>query len=117
MKSGIYVVELLKENYTNAHETRQRGRGTLVPSGSVKFGKTRNLDRRAFNYEVTFGLGNFIFKTILIKKDIDKIENEIKVLVNQYRIIGVYGRKLEWLTGITLSELIKVIQTVSNKYE
>jgi hypothetical protein len=45
MESGIYVVELLKENYTNAHEKRIGKQGTLVKKGSVKFGKTTDLSR------------------------------------------------------------------------
>jgi len=114
MESGIYVVELLKENYTNAHEKRIGRQGSLVKKGSVKFGKTTDLSRREKDYRKTFG--EDIFKAIFITKDISKIEEEIKVELNQHRIIGVRGRKLEWLTGITLSELIKVIQVISNKY-
>lgn len=110
IKSGIYVVELLKGPfYSNAHERRPGRQGTLLCKGDVKFGKTENLESRYKNYLRTFGEGNFRFEPMIYTRNIDEIEKLIKLEVNKFRIMGIHNRRLEWLRGITITQLKRIV--------
>ena len=114
MKSGIYVVELLNKEpiFSCSHDKRKGKQGTPLTKGHIKFGKAVDLDRRQKNYLKTFGDGNFNFQVVHITSQIDEIEKRIMKEVDEYRVRGTFGRKLEWLEGININNLIKVIDAV-----
>ena len=110
IKSGIYVVELINGPfYSNAHEPLPENQGTLLYKGDTKFGKSKNLELRYKNYLRTFGEGNFIFEPMIYTNNIDVIEKLIKLEVNKYRIVGIHKRRLEWLRGIKITHLKKIV--------
>jgi len=117
MKSGIYVVELLNEEpiFSCAHDKRDSKKGTPLAKGHIKFGKAKDLDRRQRNYLKTFGENNFNFQIVHLTPEIHEIERRIMKEVDEYRVRGILGRKLEWLEGIDIKNLIKVINKVANQ--
>ena len=116
MASGIYIVALKNEAPISSYSGDQRRQhlGTPVMRGDLKFGKSTNLTRRQRNYERTFGAENIEFKIVIETKSIDTLEASIKQRVANYRIVGINGRRLEWLRGLNFSALEEIVINTAN---
>jgi hypothetical protein len=107
MKSGIYIVELLNKEKLCSYngDPRRQGKGTPVGLGNLKFGKSVDLNRRRKNYIDSFGDENVNFIIVHRTPNIHQIEKLVKSDVTHLRIISVKGRPLEWLQGISSTQL------------
>ena len=115
-QSGIYIV-ILKNKIpisSYASDKRRAHLGTPLKRGHIKVGKAKNLMNRRKNYIKTFGNDSFEFLPVLNTPDIDEIERSIKLALKDYRIIGSGGRRLEWMHGVELEYLIRVIKSHQN---
>ena len=113
MSSGIYIVSL---NNTAPISIQQGDRRYdnfdifKANKKNIKIGKASDFIKRARNYDKTFGKDNVNFQPIIITDDFEKAEKKILEIVNDYRETNPYsGRKLEWLSGISMSTAKKLL--------
>ncbi len=108
---GLYIVTLTNEVpiSVNAHDPRLAEKAIKVNKSNLKFGKAKDFDLRKKNYFKTFGEANVNFRPFIAMDEIDLAEKLILKNLDPYRVRGNTGKKNEWLTGITVSQLEKVI--------
>jgi hypothetical protein len=113
-QSGIYIVVLKNTEpiSTYAGDKRRVNCGTLVGLGNLKVGKATNLKKRYNNYVRTFGEHNFDFNVLALLDNIDEIEKLILKELTPYRVRSIKGRLLEWLSGISKDDAIKLVTNI-----
>lgn len=107
-QSGIYIVTL-NNPYpisVNANDKRVADRAIKVTKDNCKVGKAKDLEKRKNNYFKTFGEPNVNFKALAHTEEIDNIE---KIILNEYRMRGISGRKNEWLENISSDDTIEIV--------
>ena len=102
MTSGLYLVTLLNEEpiSVNAHDPHIAERCIRVTRANCKLGKARDFERRARNYEKTFGAGSVVFRPIAVIDAIGPAERCILRALSPWRMREISGRRTEWLEGI-----------------
>ena len=107
MNCGIYIVSLKNTIPISIQHGDKRYDDIDVfkaNNKNIKIGKAEDFTKRAKNYHKTFGKDNVNFQPIITTNDFDSAEKIILNAVNQYREVNPYsGRKLEWLSGISIA--------------
>jgi hypothetical protein len=112
-KSGVYIVTLTTSDQISTHANDSRRVGTFVSKENVKFGISKDIDRREISYAKTFGWENFNFQVVVETDRAETIERFVKQKINSKRVRSPKGRRLEWLHGITAKKLEGVIKEVA----
>jgi len=95
----------------NQSDRRRLGKVAVINNKNIKFGKAKDINKRANNYKKDVGHINL---TVIVSDEdysfIEELEKRILRQVDEYRIVGPSGRKLEWLKNISFKELEKIIK-------
>lgn len=117
--SGIYIVTLNNTHpiSVNANDKRVADRAIKVTKENCKVGKAVDLEKRKKNYVKTFGESNVNFEILATTHSIDSIEISLLIALDEYRMIGVSGRKNEWLENISANDIKVIASSVFEEYK
>ncbi len=111
---GIYVVTLTNEHRisVNADRPKIAARCISVNRDNCKYGRAVNLARRKADYQKTFGSEYVVFKVVAVTSNFEAIESEAGNRLGAFRIRGLTGKPNEWLQGISVSEVERILLEV-----
>tara|TARA_Y100001958_G_C20835380_1_gene284315 strand:- start:95 stop:478 length:384 start_codon:yes stop_codon:yes gene_type:complete len=116
-KRGIYLVQPesseLKIIYNSKDAERSGDQSTIlkVNKDNIKFGQSDDFEQRNEEFIEIFGNVKFL-EVIEIddKNNLGEFKKHIKNIFSQYCLKSLKdGRKMDWLSGITLDEANKII--------
>ena len=116
-KRGIYLVQPesseLKIIYNSKDAKRSGDQSTIlkVNKDNIKFGQSDDFEQRNEEFIEIFGNVKFL-EVIEIddKNNLGEFKKHIKNIFSQYCLKSLKdGRKMDWLSGITLDEANKII--------
>ena len=116
-KRGIYLVQPesseLKIIYNSKDAKRSGDQSTIlkVNKDNIKFGQSDDFEQRNEEFVEIFGNVKFL-EVIEIddKNNLGEFKKHIKNIFSQYCLKSLKdGRKMDWLSGITLDEANKII--------
>jgi hypothetical protein len=114
---GLYVVSLSNEHPISVNADRAHaGQCIFVTKANCKFGRAQNLARRYRDYVKTFGAEYVTFEVVAFVDNPVVLESAVASRLTEHRMKGASGRMNEWLAGITLPALKKLISEEVTKH-
>jgi hypothetical protein len=116
-QSGVYVVGLRNDDpiSVNADRLGVAERCIKVTRANCKFGRAVNLQRRQGNYMRTFGAQNVVFHFFAVTPHYREVERRVGGALLPHRKRGATGRLNEWLEGIAIEEVERLVRQAVNE--
>jgi hypothetical protein len=108
-RTGIYVVQLLnREPMPVTRDRRYVDICAKVNRTNIKVGKAMDFSGRKQGYYKDFDEENVVFEPLVELEDIQRAETVILRALKQYRKLSPKGGKLEWLEGISYTDVKRI---------
>lgn len=110
LEEGIYIVSLKNKEFisVNNHDIRRKDKSIKVNYLNCKIGESKKLQKRKEDYFLTFGETNVEFEIIAFVNNAKTLEKSILNELKSFQIISKFGKRNEWLKGITPKEVKEI---------
>ncbi|MCF3972317.1 hypothetical protein [Paracoccus salsus] len=115
--SGLYFVGISGDDLVPIdHNPSRRDVCIRVNRLNSKFGQARNLKQRYRSYQRSFGAARVDFQVLLLTRDTEAVERDMKNSFGAFRMRGRTGRLHEWLHGIDPRDALRIAHEVCARH-